>query len=193
MKQLLYIGSLLTLLLFGCIQDKEAELKEKIVPTIETFMISKLDKGMTLDSVIITKIDTVTPLIVARIEYVEVQSEWEKQTELHELQGELVLNKSDQFQLYLSINPNDKTMIDIMYRDVMDEKEKYDNMKPLLEELNKRSEQLLNDIESNSIDSTTFLNYFVFSKITITNPDMTQETRELPMQITKDFKIIKND
>ncbi len=193
MKQLLYISSLLTLLFFGCTQDKEAELKEKIVPTIETFLISKLDKGMTLDSVIITKIDTVTPLIVARIEFAEVQSEWEKQNKLYELQGELVLNKSDQFQLYHSINPNDSTMIDIMYRDVMDEKEKFDNMKPLLEELNKRSEQLLNDIESNSIDSTTFLNYLVFAKITITNPDMTQETRELPMQITKDFKIIKNE
>ena len=193
MKQLLYIGSLSTLLLFGCTQDKEAELKEKIVPTIETFLTSKLDKGMTLDSVIITKIDTVTPLIVARIKFAEVQSELEKQNELYKIQVELVVNKSDQFQLYCSINPKDKPMIDIMYRDVMDEKEKADNMKPLLEELNKRSEQLLNDIESNSIDSTTFLNYLVFAKITITNSDMTQETREFPMQITKDFKIIKNE
>ncbi|NQT76431.1 MAG: hypothetical protein HQ565_01870 [Bacteroidetes bacterium] len=188
MKRLFYIGLLLTLL-FGCNQDKEAELKENIVLTIETFVTSKLDKGMTLDSVIITKIDTITPMQAMKLEYRKVLSEMEKQVELYKIQAALIENKSDQIILYNSINPNGKSTLDIMYRDLMNEKEKADNLAILIEELETRGEQLMTDLESNSIDSTTFLNYLVIAKITVTNPDMTQETRKFSMQITKDFKI----
>lgn len=173
-------------------------MKKKIIPTIETFLTTIIDDGTTIDSIIITKIDTVTPLIAAHIKINELQAEQQKQIDLYKKHLEQFALLADQYNLYESIvlkskDPNDTTMLNIMYRELMDEVEKSDKMNLLREELRNSIDQLLNDIENNSIDSTTFQNYLVFMKITVTNPNMIQETEELSMQITKDFKIIKNE
>lgn len=190
MKQLTYF---LLVLLFACSGNKEEALKEKLVLPVETYITSKLDKGMTLDSVIVKEIDTVTPLIAAGIELNEVMAAMEKQSEIYKLQGSILLDKADRFKIYRSVVPADDPALSSMARDIKEKHAEADKTNSLIKELGSQSAKLIEDISSHSLDSTTFLHYLITTKITVTNPDMTQESKEMLFQITKGFKLLKSD
>lgn len=181
------------ILFFACSQNKEAELKENLAQPIETFVTSKLGEGEILDSVIITYIDTVTPLVIAHDKYTEISNEYLAQSQLFIAQQDLFIREAKKYKYKQSLWPAGDPYLVRAHDLLMEEEKQVDDMELLYKELLAQVEELEDNITSNSIDSTTFLNYQVIAKITMTQPDMIQETKELVFWITKDFKILKRN
>ena len=165
----IFISIIFSILFVSC--NQETSIEGKMIYTIKAFIDANKKSDFKIDSILIVKIDTVTPKTLKQFEYNSLLNDIEKHSEMIKLQKEIALSDARLYSVIKTEYQKDKAL---------EEKNKLDDLVKEAELMISKSEELSNKI--NSMDSTTFLNYLIYSKITITNPDMTRESEEVPFE-----------
>lgn len=183
---------------FACSSDPKKELEKNIQTSLEIYLKAQIKKdellkGSKLDSLVITKIDTVTPLYKTKIYQIEVINEMTHLEKLYELtknvldktieynksKNEMFKSLSNEERLSVQTNTSDEE------REISEIKSKYLTYKNI-------SDSCQKIIDDTKTDNKTLVGYYAFFRVKVTKSDMTQQSLDAGMELTKDFRIIEN-
>lgn len=187
-----------TFFLFNCSYGPKENLEKNIQTSLEIYLESQLKKdesmkGAHLDSVVITKIDTVTPLYKTNIYKYKVINEMTNLEKRYEatknvLDKAIVLNKSRN-QMFKSLSSEERASVQTntgdFEKEIAEIQNKYLSYKNNLDSCQKI-------IDNPRTDNKTLLGYFAFFRLKVTKNDMTQLSIDLEIELTKNFRIIEN-
>jgi len=180
--------------LFACSSDPKKELEKNIQTSLEIYLKAQIDKdeslkGAKLDSLVITKIDTVTPLYETMIYQVKISSAMEKLKKSYESTRDIAQKKEEMNNLLNSMG----TKSDVQYN-TSDEVNELKEMQSKYTTYQNRVDSCQKIIDNPKTDNKTIVGYYAFFRLKITKSDMTQETLDAGgIQLTKDYRIIENN
>lgn len=192
----IYLFLILLFLLGSCgsknATEDKIDVKKEIESSLRKFTTAEFSKSpdfSSIDSVVATKIDSISEKEFMRDHRAFLYKKWSHYNELINAQMDLTTSQLGMQQLMIESGSKShakkyQSVVDDSYNDVMKTNATMDSLSEVIKALDKK-------LLSNTIDSTSFAYYSADFYLVVTKKNNAQEKVDnLHMMLTKDFKII---